>query len=332
VFRLASSWVWDFWLADDGATYHLFFLKASRALIDPDRRHRRATIGHATSADLVHWEEQADALVPGDEPAFDDLATWTGSVVRNDGGWRMFYTGVSRQGGGLHQRIGMAASSDLFVWEKPSPPLVLGPDPRWYETLEQQTWFDEAWRDPWVFQAEDGWHMLVTARARDGDPRERGVVGHAVSDDLVQWEVLPPLSGPDTGFGQLEVLQLAEVDGRRVLLFSCGGGTLGAERPAVGRDGGVWAVNAPDSGVGPFDLASAYRLTDESLYVGRLIQDREGAPVLLAFRNLGPDGTFIGELTDPLPLGWAGERLVLRAGAEGMPPEARDSPASSLLR
>jgi beta-fructofuranosidase len=235
----------------------------------------------------------------------------------------MFYTGVSRAGEGLDQRIGMATSADLFVWEKQSPPMVLGPDPRWYETLEQQTWFDEAWRDPWVFEAEDGWHMLVTARARHGDPRERGVVGHAVSDDLEQWEVLPPLSEPDTGFGQLEVLQLAEVDGRRVLLFSCGADTLGAERPPAGRDGGVWAVNAGDSGLGPFDLHSAYRLADETLYVGRLVEDRDGAPVLLAFRTLDPDGNFLGEITDPLPLGWVGDRLVIRDGAEGVPDEAR---------
>jgi len=31
--------VWDFWFADDGDRYHLYFLKASRALVDPDRRH-----------------------------------------------------------------------------------------------------------------------------------------------------------------------------------------------------------------------------------------------------------------------------------------------------
>ena len=80
--RLASSWVWDFWIADDGDRYHLFFLKASRALLDPDRRHWRATIGHATSTDLSSWTEHADAVIPDDSPAFDDLATWTGSVVR----------------------------------------------------------------------------------------------------------------------------------------------------------------------------------------------------------------------------------------------------------
>ncbi len=55
VFDLPDSWVWDFWFADDGERYHLFFLYASRALHDPDRRHLRASIGHAVSDDLVSW-------------------------------------------------------------------------------------------------------------------------------------------------------------------------------------------------------------------------------------------------------------------------------------
>ena len=28
--RLADAWTWDFWLADDGRSYHLYFLKAPR--------------------------------------------------------------------------------------------------------------------------------------------------------------------------------------------------------------------------------------------------------------------------------------------------------------
>ena len=63
---LADSWVWDFWFADDGERYHLFFLRASRALLDPDRRHRRASLGHAVSTDLRHWTLRADALVADD--------------------------------------------------------------------------------------------------------------------------------------------------------------------------------------------------------------------------------------------------------------------------
>ena len=91
MFDLPGSWVWDFWFADDGDRYHLFFLYASRALRDPDARHYRASIGHAVSTDLVEWTQVSDALVRSDAPSFDDLATWTGSVIRHPDGtytWR----------------------------------------------------------------------------------------------------------------------------------------------------------------------------------------------------------------------------------------------------
>ncbi len=95
MFRLPDAWVWDFWLADDGERYHLFFLYASRALPHPDDRHYRASIGHAVSTDLSNWRRVADALVRSDGPAFDDLATWTGSVIQHpDGTWFLFYTGT----------------------------------------------------------------------------------------------------------------------------------------------------------------------------------------------------------------------------------------------
>ena len=134
-FELADSWVWDFWVADDGEQYHLFFLYASRALQDPELRHHRASIGHAVSPDLRSWHRVADALVRSDPPAFDDLATWTGSVVRHpDGRWLMFYTGASLNKDGVNvQSIGCASSLDLMTWDKsPAPPLQA--DPRWYET------------------------------------------------------------------------------------------------------------------------------------------------------------------------------------------------------
>ncbi|GAB3995128.1 hypothetical protein GCM10029992_11530 [Glycomyces albus] len=200
--RLAASWVWDFWIADDGDRYHLFFLKAPRALLDPDRRHWRATIGHATSTDLTTWTEHADAVIPDDSPAFDDLATWTGSVVRGDDGmWRMFYTAVSRAEDGLEQRISSVVSEDLFTWRRESDRQVLEPDTRWYETAATRQWPDQAWRDPWVFRDQDGWHMLITARANRGASDDRGVIGHATSPDLLDWTVQPrcPSRAPDSG-------------------------------------------------------------------------------------------------------------------------------------
>jgi beta-fructofuranosidase len=72
--RLPDDWVWDSWVADDGETYHLYFLKAPRALEDPSRRHARAVIGHATSTDLVDWTDRGTTLLPA-ESGWDDLAS-----------------------------------------------------------------------------------------------------------------------------------------------------------------------------------------------------------------------------------------------------------------
>ena len=115
---LPDDWVWDSWVADDGERYHLFFLRAPRALGDPELRHTAARIGQATSDDLVDWEICADALAPV-AGRWDDLALWTGSVARGDDGvWRLFCSALSssRALGVRGQRIGMAESDDLFSW------------------------------------------------------------------------------------------------------------------------------------------------------------------------------------------------------------------------
>jgi len=294
--ELPDSWVWDFWLARDGDSYHLFFLYASRALHDPDRRHGRASIGHAVSHDLRNWTRLPDALVRGEAGDFDETATWTGSVVRApDGRWHMFYTGAR----GPIQAIGLATSDDLITWHKYDGNPVTAADPRWYEKYDGTAWFDEAWRDPWVYPDPDGngWHMLITARAGHGPADDRGVVGHARSADLLHWEVQPPLSEPGAGFGQLEVFQVENVDNRIVLLFNCLRGELASWRKETG---GIWYVIA-DSPTGPFDISKATPLTDDSLYVGRLVRDVDGSWVLLAFHNQGPDG-FIGAISDPMPV------------------------------
>ena len=219
MFALPDSWLWDFWLAEDDDTYHLFFLYASRALHDPDRRHLRAAIGHATSTDLVNWEQVPDALVHGDAGEFDQTATWTGSVIKGpEGDWFMFYTGTTQTPDGpLIQQVGLATSTDLIHWVKdPRNPLVQA-DSRWYETLGGAApWTDEHWRDPFVLAdpGGNGWHLLITARANTGPYDDRGVIGHARSADLRNWDVQPPLSDPGAGFGQLEVFQTANIDGR----------------------------------------------------------------------------------------------------------------------
>jgi beta-fructofuranosidase len=306
--RLADHWVWDSWLGDDGVDFHLFFLRASRALHDPFRRHRRASIGHATSTDLRNWQLLPDALVHAESPSWDDLATWTGSVIRGpDGVWRMFYTGLSHAENGFVQRIGVAQSDDLVTWRQPDEPL-LEADGRWYEPLDLDSWSEEAWRDPFVFADPDGhgWHMLITARVPNGDPIGRGVIGHARSTDLESWEVQPPLSGP-AGFGHLEVPQVCVIDDQPVLVFSCLSIHQDPARLAGQPDGGVYVVPGRTL-LGPWELANAVSVDHPSLYAGRLVRERSGRWVLLGFRDTEENG-FVGEICDPIPVNLDGEQV-----------------------
>jgi beta-fructofuranosidase len=93
--HLPDHWVWDTWFAVDGDLVHAFYLHAPKALGDPDLRHRSARIGHAVSGDLRHWEPAPFLLETGGPGAFDELATWTGSVISDGDGWLMAYTGLS---------------------------------------------------------------------------------------------------------------------------------------------------------------------------------------------------------------------------------------------
>lgn len=296
-FDLADHYVWDFWTVLDPAAgrHHLFFLKAPRSLGDPDLRHRSARVGHASSVDLRDWTLHPDPL-PYAVDGFDDLASWTGCAVLEGGRCWLLTTGLSRGDDGSVQRIGSAVSEDLESWSR--TPLLLEADPERHQKA-QPSWPEEAWRDPWVVRGADGrWHMYVTARDVSGEPG-CGVIGHATSPDLLEWHHEPPLSVPTGRFEWMEVIQVVEVEGRWVLLFSC----LADQMPgaAVG-EGGVWsvAIEGPGSEV---DVAAAVRLTDESTYVGKVVV-HDGAAHLMAFRNQGPDGGFVGGLTDPVPLRW----------------------------
>ncbi len=300
---LEDDWVWDFWFARDGADWHIFYLRAPKSLGDPDLRHLNATIGHARSVDLRRWEILADAIAPGPCGTWDDQATWTGSVVRSGAEWWMFYTGISTLDDGKVQRIGAATSADLSNWVKsPSNP-VCAVDGRWYETLGGGAWYEEAWRDPWVFPdaAGEGFHMFITARSNGGPSNSRGVVGHAMSPDLVTWTVRPPVAGPGS-FGHLEVSQQISMAGRHYLIFSVPGDMqpgVDADRALTGI--GYAVADAPEGRYRPGPTPFVYADRPGTLYAGRIVVD-DDRPVLVATLHNDANGDFVGAISDPLPL------------------------------
>jgi beta-fructofuranosidase len=302
--RLEDAWIWDSWIADDGERYHLFFLKAPRALEDAGLRHTAATIGHASSLDLVDWDVHEDALLP-DAKRWDDVALWTGSAVRDDDGtWRMYYTALSSDPGhGVKdQRIGLAESRDLTSWKRVGDRPLVAPDPRWYRTIDGT--HSETWRDPFVFADPqgDGWHMLITARHPDAPRLSDGVLAHARSADLATWELQPPLTEP-AGFGQIEVPQVRVVDGRHVLVFTCHPEEQSAGQIERFGPHSTWSVLG-DHPLGPWDIDAARPFeAAPKLFAAPLVQRRDGTWAFVGFLNQEPEGILSFEILDPIPVG-----------------------------
>ena len=298
-----GHWVWDFWFAQDEGDWHMFFLRAPKSLVDPDRRHRNATIGHARSSDLRNWEILPDPFGLGSPGAWDDLALWTGSCVRSGDRWWMFYTGVSTMDDGNVQRIGAATSTDLMTWEKIAESPLCTADARWYETYDPDAWYEEAWRDPHVFPDPGGagFHMFITARTATGTPDRRGAIGHATSDDLMSWHVQAPIGIPEM-FGHLEVPQHVEIDGQHYVLF-CAPREMQPTVPFHEAWTGTGYLVADDLS-GPYVPGpTAFVSADHAgtTYAGKIL-DLDGELVFIATFHDTPDGEYVGIISDPVPL------------------------------
>lgn len=302
--KLENRWLWDFWFAQDGDDYHIFYLQSPNHWPYEWQRHFSVSVGHAISKDLSNWTVLPDALAPSDDlRAFDNYTTWTGSVIKHEELWYMFYTGSMRQERALIQRIGLATSRDLLHWEKHSQSALVETDPQWYELLDLASWHDQAWRDPWVFQQDGLFHMFITARQKDGVADARGVIGHAVSENLIDWQVSSPVTKPGE-FGHMEVPQLVHIGNYYYLLFTVGHGQYSSARKArgVALETGTHYLVA-DNPFGPFRyLTDNFLSGDEhgSLYSGKLIQGPDGSWQFLAFQNFSKQGDFIGSLADPI--------------------------------
>ncbi|MCE0505921.1 levansucrase [Roseivivax sp. GX 12232] len=322
---LENQWIWDSWYTHDGQRWHGYFLKANKSLGDPELRHFNVSQGHAISNDLVNWEHLGTCLAPSEGPAFDDTTTWTGSVVQGpDGLWHLFYTGGGSAEKGLYQRIGHATSTDMHSWERVGTGLCLdmeGPNAAHYEREHAVGhWHDRAMRDPFVMKDPecDGWLMYFTARAPGiAEANAGGAIGFATSPDLYEWTLQPPVFVG--GYGQLEVPQVFEIEGRWYCLFCTAAEHWSEERRANSGTAPVTGNHylMGDSPRGPWRVAPGF--LDGALpcyrYAAQVLM-RDTGPVLMGFRD-GDKKTFGGYVMDPVPLKTDAEGLLHIEASEG---------------
>jgi len=283
-----NEWIWDSWYVVDDDVLHAFYLMAPRSLGDPDLRHFNARVGHSLSTNGVDWTHLPNALSPGEAGNFDDQAIWTGSIVKNDDLWHMFYTGINAQTKEKCQRLGHATSIDLMTWERVSNTTFLEADKR-YAQLGNAHDGSEHFRDPWVYFSDNCWNMLITASDLGG----WGTIARATSTNLNTWVLEEPLF-TDSQILQFEVNETACIDGQWFNFFCMQPKDI--FRSGVPKAFGTYCMPA-DGPSGPFDLEQIH-LVAEHIYAARVVHF-QGKWLLLGFSDTGEPGGFTGMIGDP---------------------------------
>jgi len=173
-------------------------------------------VQHVVSDDGLSWRALPAAIRTSDPGAGpDDDMIYTMSVTEHDGTFYMVYTALGRAEAGRIQRIAVATSPDLIRWTKHDGNPVAEADPRWYES-EPLPGGRVSWRDPKPIKVGDTFYAVVCGRENQGPFLRRGSAALMASQDLLNWEVRPPLFSPRR-YWDLECPQVFTVDGHYYL-------------------------------------------------------------------------------------------------------------------
>ena len=246
--------------------------------------------GHFRSPDLVTWEELPVALNP--TPGGDDAdGCFSGNAVSVGGRLVAFYS--ANRTGRWWQPVTTAESHDGgHTWAK--RPELLIPKPPADTTM---------YRDPYVWQEEDRWRMLVGSALADG----RGAAQLYESTDLDHWQHLGPFAvdtprplpgGTDTGAGwecpQYAFWPVPDGAGRQgLLIISTWDHDAGPQATA--------AYSGRETLNGTFHPTAPVRLDHgPDFYAPALLRAPDGRWLLWAWSWEAREPTWVGEA------GWAG--------------------------
>jgi len=283
--------MWDFWLVKKKGFYHIYYLQAPRSIKNPDDRHSVASVGHAVSKDLEIWKEDGTVLEAGREGSWDDTSIWTGSVIGKNEKYYMFYTSRSKREAGKIQRVGVAISEDLYVWEKYENNPVIEADLNWYEKVDISDEGLEHWRDPFIiYNREDKfYYAFICARVNHGDYNGRGCIARAKSRDLLDWEVMSPATNAGN-FYEMEVPDVHFKNGRWYLLFTTSSTAYSEKHkkeiiPLTPQTGTLYYQSKTLPGkFTPIGDKEVLLGTETQTYTARVIKDMYGDNVVLTWK------------------------------------------------
>lgn len=172
----------------DNGKFHLFYLKDFR---DPEHYGEGTPWYHIATQDFVHFEDFGEAIPRGTADE-QDLYIFTGSVIKAQGCYHIFYTAHNHhmeEKGKPIQAIAHAVSDDLIHWEK-RPEDMFYVSPAQYEVND--------FRDPFVFYNEEKgvYSMLLVSRKKDSG-YTAGFTAEYCSQDLKHWTDCGAFWAPD---------------------------------------------------------------------------------------------------------------------------------------
>lgn len=297
----------------------MFHLQSDRST-DPDLRNKLpSSIGHAVSKDLVHWQELPTAIRPSPTgTAWDDQALWSGSVAEKDGIYYLYYTGKnSRPEYAITQKICLATSHDLLTWTKhPSNPII-ETDERYYDNsgLYFKNGVIGAWRDPFVFKDPHSEKRFMTISARDKNitSQHDACVALAQSDDMLHWDVLPPIFSPQH-YDEIEVTRVIYHNDHYYLFFTT---HTNSYEPAFAKKYGAHeGLHCYYSN----DLYGDYQPVNGNGVVfdkGREVYDIRVLPLQgdefigIGWLNHDQNGRFVGKVARPIKLKIQGDQVFV---------------------
>ncbi|MGY3766189.1 glycoside hydrolase family 32 protein [Vagococcus vulneris] len=189
--------------------YHVFY-----QWFPFDAAHGMKHWGHATSDNLVSFEDQGYAIIPDEE--YERHGAYSGNAFEYEGKLYLYYTANYKTDNGKIAKQALAVMDQTGKIEKYSGnPIIEG----------APTGFSDELRDPFVFKRDGNFYMLLGgSRFADGQRRIGfGDIGEILlykSDDLFHWEYLGTIDLPiDKGY-MLECPSLTRIDGKDVLILS----------------------------------------------------------------------------------------------------------------